>query len=80
MQPPISLPHEAVADAGFGEDVLWRGGLGLDALAQLADQHPQVGQVVGVGRSPDGGQLVAMGQHLAVTLGEPGQQLVFLWR
>lgn len=66
-------PHEAVANAGFGEDVLRGGGLGLDALAQLADQHAQVGQVVGVGRAPDGDQQLAVGQHLAVPLGEPGQ-------
>lgn len=48
--------HEAVADAGLREDVLGRGGLGLDPLAQLPDQDAQVGQVVGMGRAPDGGQ------------------------
>ena len=36
-------PHEAVADAGLGEDVLGRGRLGLDALAQLPNQDAQVG-------------------------------------
>ena len=48
--------HEAVADAGLGEDVPGRGRLGLDALAQLPDQDAQVGQIVRVGGPPDGGQ------------------------
>lgn len=36
-------PHEAVADAGLGEDVPGGGGLGLDPLTKLPDQDAQVG-------------------------------------
>jgi hypothetical protein len=35
--------HEAVADAGLGEDVPGGGGLGLDPLTKLPDQDAQVG-------------------------------------
>jgi hypothetical protein len=40
---PGASPHEAVADAGLGEDAPGRGRLGFDALTQLPDQDAQVG-------------------------------------
>ncbi len=57
-----------------------RGGFGFDLLAQLADQHAQIGQIVDVRRAPDGGEQLAVGEHPAVAFGQPRQELVLLRR
>ncbi len=44
---------EAIADAGFSEEVLRLFGIGFQFLAKLAHIHAQVLDVIGIGRIPD---------------------------
>ena len=51
------LPEpEAVADAGFGEEVAGLGGVGFEFVAQVAHVDAQVVAAFGVAGAPDGAQ------------------------
>jgi len=67
---------EAVADPGFGLDVLFAG-FGFEFFAELSDEDAEVfGLVYGVS-APDGGEQGAMGDDLAVVAGQVGDELEF---
>ena len=55
-------------------------GIGLQLLAQVADEDAQVLHVLRVGRAPDGGQQLAVGEHPAAAFHQLGQEVVLAWR
>src|ERR1043166_5484228 len=73
LTPPASLRRaQAIADAGFGEDILRPLRVGLDLLAQLA---PVDAQVLRVGKvAPQLLEQKAMGEHLTGMLYQEAQQ------
>ena len=44
---------KAIADPGFGDDVARRGGVRLEFLAQLANEHAEIFHLLGALSSPD---------------------------
>ena len=77
----VSLVHpQPVTNSGFCQDQLWRLGTGLDLGPQLSDEDPQILRVVGVGRAPDGGEDLAMGDDAAGMAHQRRQQVELLWR
>src|ERR1039458_7399488 len=72
-----ALGDEAVADPGFGLDVLFAG-FGLELLAQLADKDAQILRLVGRLRSPNRGEQRAMGHDLSRVAGQVEEQVEFL--
>src|SRR5438552_3634488 len=43
---------EPVANPGFGEDVLWPGGIWLDFISKMGNEHAQVVRLISIVRSP----------------------------
>src|ERR1035438_4879983 len=61
-----SVPRlETIPHPRFGEDVLWRTGIGLQLLAQLADEDPQIFVLFDAVTAPHRVQNRAVSQHLA---------------
>ena len=71
---------EAVADPGFGEDVAWRGCIGFDLFAQVADEDAQVFVLFDVVAAPDRGEQRTMRQNFSRVLEEVDEQIKFLRR
>src|SRR6185369_17057429 len=71
---------EAVADPGFGEDVAWRGCVGFDLFAKVADEDAEVLILLDVVAAPQRGEEGAMSKHLAGVLYEIDQQIEFFRR
>ena len=52
--------HKAIANAWFGQDVLWVGGVGLDLLSQIGDATPQGLKAIHAVGPPYGAKQLAM--------------------
>src|SRR5579862_7307070 len=74
------LQSQTIADTEFGEDVRWSRRVRFELLAQPADKHPQILHFVGLRRSPNLAQQMAVGQHLAGMDHQVAQQLEFFRR
>ena len=68
---------EAVADAGFGEEVAGWGGVGFEFVAQVAHVDAQVVAAFGVAGAPDGAQELRGSHHAAGVADQDGEQAVF---
>ena len=82
---PVGRPShlqrfQPVADARLGQQQARRLGRGFDLGAQLADEDAQILRVVGMGRPPDGGENLAMGDDPPGVAHQHFEQLVFLRR
>src|SRR6185369_14329703 len=71
---------EAVADPGFGEDVAWRGCVGFDLFAQVADEDAQVLVLFDVVAAPQRREQRTMSKNLAGVFYEVDQQIEFFRR
>src|SRR5208337_678449 len=69
-----------VADPGLRLDDFGRGRIALDLGAQLADEDAQILRVLGMRRSPHGGENLAVGDDPTGVAEKDGEEIVFLRR
>ena len=77
---PLIAWHEAIANPGFGENVLRMSGVSFNFLAQLPDKNTQVFGLFSVVAAPDGSQQRAMRDDFTVMLKEVNKQIKFFRR
>ncbi len=75
--PRRPLELEAIADAGFGQDVAGLGGVRFEFLPQVSHVDADIVIALDVTRSPDFAEQVTMRQHLARVAEQQGQEPVF---
>src|SRR6266542_251093 len=73
-----SIRRDPIANAGLGLDEARIGLVVLELAAQLPDEHAQILQVLGMCRSPDGGQDLSMGEDPAGIAHQERQEVEFL--
>ena len=58
---------ETIANPGFRDQVFWRGGVGLNFLAQLPHENAQVFRLLRAVRAPNGSEQGPVRDHLTRT-------------
>src|SRR4051794_18049688 len=71
---------QAITNPKLGQNMLRARRVVLEFLAKTADEHPEVLNLLGMRRSPDLPQQIAMRQHLSGMGHEMPQQLELFWR
>ena len=71
---------KAIANPRFGENIPRLGGIKLDFLAEMANEHAQVFSLVGVVSAPDFGEQLTVHEDFSRVADKEDQQLEFLRR